>query len=162
MSRTSGCGGRVVAFLFGTIFFSAGVAMIFGFIVIPMQKISAAKEWTETPCTVIWSRVRSHEGDDSTTYDVEIFYEYEVNGSVHRSNTRSFVSGSSSGLSGKQKVVKEFPARKETVCYVNPEVPEQAVLDRELSSLGLWWLFPIPFALIGFAVMVASLFSKRE
>jgi hypothetical protein len=80
---------------------------------------------------------------------VDIFYQYEYEGRQYRSNSSGLMSGSSSGRSGKLEKVKANPPGKEITCYVNPEKPWQALLEREIGWWALFALFPLPFLAIG-------------
>ena len=161
-AKKSGKAGRVVGAVFFLIFFCVGLGILFPVGIIPYKRSQAAKSWVETPCTIIWSRVQSHKGDDSTTYSVDIFYKYEFNGEQHRSNRYKFMGGSSSGSSAKHKIVKKYPARSQQICYVDPEVPERAVIKRD--GVGYWFLIPLTFMLIGLfggIAVIRSAFKRK-
>jgi len=148
--------------LLGGIFVIVGAAMAWPLGIRPIQMMAASKSWIETPCEVIWSRVRSHKGDDSTTYSVDIFYRYKFNGEKHRSNRYGFVSGSSSGRSSKQAVVKAYPPKSKRVCFVDPKMPERAVLKQGFSYGALFGLFPLVFFSVGLLILVSGLRKQAE
>ncbi|MEM6911853.1 MAG: DUF3592 domain-containing protein [Verrucomicrobiota bacterium] len=128
----------------------AGLGMLVGLALPMVATYLDARSWEEVPATVIWSRVKSHEGEDNTTYSVDIFYRYQFQGQTHRSNSVSLAKGSSSGRASKQRKVRQFPRGKEIVCYVDPEKPWKALLEREFA--GWSWvtvLFPLPFLAFG-------------
>lgn len=134
---------------FFLIFALAGLGTLI-FLVIPQaSKYQDAKSWKETPAEVIWSRVRVHTGDDSTTYSTDIFYRYQYRGQTYKSNTTGLFSGSSSGHQAKQDKVNAHPSGKKITCYVNPEKPWQAMLERKLGWSALFALFPLPFLAVG-------------
>lgn len=140
---------KAIMIPFFAIFALAGLGTLI-FLVIPQaQKYQAAKGWKETKATVIWSRVQSHSSDDGTTYSVDIFYRYQFGGKKYKSNTLGFFSSSSSGRSSKQEKVDDHPKGKQITCYVNPEKPWQALLERDLGWSALFALFPLPFLAIG-------------
>ena len=149
-SRSGGC----AMVLFGLVFAGAGAAMFVFMTVLPVAGMLSATGWEPVPCTVVSSQVTTNSDSDGTTYGVEITYRYEIDGRSYTSARRSFGGhGSSSGRSGKEKFVAEHPAGKALTCYVDPDDPSQAVLNRGLSLSLLWGLFPLPFLLIGLAVM---------
>lgn len=134
---------------FFSLFAIAGLGILF-FVIVPQgKKYFAAKSWQETPATVIWSRVKTHQGDDSTTYSVDIFYRYQFSGKKYKSNTTDLFSSSSSGRSSKQEKVNAHPRGKQITCFVNPQNPSQALLERDLGWSALFVLFPLPFIGIG-------------
>jgi len=143
--------------LFFSVFFVAGAAAFAGFFVRPAIKILQAKDWNQTPCVVISSEVRSHDSEDGTTYSVNILYAYEVNGKEYKSNRYRFMGGSSSGYKGKAAIVRRHPPGTETVCFVNPNDPTEAVLERGFTK-GLWFgLIPLTFVTVGVGGVFANL-----
>jgi len=146
---------------FFSVFGLAGFGLLF-FLVIPKwMTYNDAQSWQETPAKVIWSAVRSHDSDDGTTYSVDIFYRYKFGDREYKSNTIDLISSSSSGRSSKQEKVKAHPPGKEIVCYVNPEKPWQALLERDPGWGALFALFPLPFIAIG-VVGLWWMFKKRK
>ncbi|MFH1731032.1 MAG: DUF3592 domain-containing protein, partial [Planctomycetota bacterium] len=137
-----------VVFFFG-IFFAVGIGVFYAMFLRPMMKIEHAKGWPEVPCTVISSRVQSHEGDDSTTYSVDIFYSYTFDGHEYKSNRYSFMTASSSGYEGKKAVIVAHPKGRKTVCYVNPDDPAEAVLERGYTADMWFGLIPLVFVAVG-------------
>jgi len=149
-----GKGGGCAAVLFGLVFAGAGAAMLVFMTVLPLARMAGAGDWRPVPATVVSSSVTTHSDSAGTTYGVEIEYRYEVNGRSYTSDRRSFgMSGSSSGRSGKEKFVADHPPGKQVTCYVDPDDPTEAVLNKGLSWSLLWGLFPLPFLLIGVFVL---------
>ena len=157
-----GAAGWKIGAVIGVVFFGVGSALIYPLAVGPISKMISSKHWVETPCKVIWSTVRRHESTDSdghtsVTWSVDIFYEYEFKESTHRSNNYGFFGGSSSGRSGKQKIVNQYGQGSDQVCFVNPELPEQSVLKPGLSWTALIGLIPVGFAFIGALTLFFSI-----
>ena len=139
----------VILIPFFSIFALAGLGVLI-FVVVPQWiKYHDAKGWTETPATVIWSRVESRSDGDGTTHSANIFYRYTFEGKQYSSNTLGLLSSSSSGRAGKLEKVNAHPRDKKISCYVNPEKPWQALLERDLGWWALFALFPLPFIAIG-------------
>jgi hypothetical protein len=113
------------------------------------RNVLSARDWAPTPCTIVSSEVREHDGDDSTTYSVHILYEYEVAGKTYRRDRYTFMGGSSSGRAGKQAVVSAHPPGSKAVCYVNPRNPRDAVFVRDWQWEYLLGLIPLIFVLGG-------------
>ncbi len=130
-------------------FFLIGGMLSYYFTVLPVFRWLAARQWEPTPCKVISSTVRTHSNDDGHTYSIDILYEYEVNGKQYRSNRYGLLRLSSSGYEGKAKVVRQHPPGRETICFVNPKDPHDAVLKRGLSPVLLFGLIPLAFMGIG-------------
>lgn len=135
--------------LFFLPFFLVGAGLLYGFTIRPALKILDAQKWAPTPCVVESSEVRSHSGD-STTYSIEISYRYTCGDQAHTSNRYNFSSMSSSGHKSKQAVVDRYPPGTETICYVNPKAPHEAVIDRGWHwELLIFGSFASIFALVG-------------
>lgn len=153
-------GGRFGMAGFFGIFLLAGLGFLIPFFLLPAYRVVTAGGWVETPCRVIESEVWSHSGDDSTTYSINILYEYEVDGRAYRSNTYGFMGGSSSGYNAKDKVVQAHPPGRETVCWVNPDDPYDAALNRDVGWEFLIGLVPMVFVLVGVIGIYSSLFGN--
>ncbi|HML73523.1 MAG TPA: DUF3592 domain-containing protein [Anaerohalosphaeraceae bacterium] len=148
--------------LFGFVFFAAGSGFSYIFLIRPMLDIVRARTWIETPCTILSGQVLSHDSDDGTTYSIDILYEYVVDDKEYRSNRYDFMSGSSSGYQGKREVVDKYLKLKNTICYVNPESPGDAVLNRDLTWKYAIGLFPLIFVAVGLAVMIGAVIGMKR
>jgi hypothetical protein len=143
-----------MVYLFFGAFFGLGFLLFVFITVRPLWRIQKAKSWPEVPCRVESSHILTHHGDKSDTYSLDILYAYEFNGKHYKSNRYHFMGGSSSGYKGKRKIIEQFSAGKETVCYVNPADPYTAVLNRGFTS-DLWFgLIPLLFTIIGAAGLI--------
>jgi hypothetical protein len=115
----------------------------------PAIRILLARDWIRTPCVVIDARVRSNTGSNSKTYRINILYSYKFKGKRYKSNQYNFVRGSTAEHDRKTAIVKRHPPGTLTVCWVNPDNPSDAVLDRSPSLEMLFGLVPLLFACIG-------------
>jgi hypothetical protein len=80
---------------------------------------------------------------------VDIYYEYEINGRKYQSSRYKFMPGSSSGYASKAEVVGRYPKGSSAICYVDPQKPSHAVLERGATS-DLWLgLIPAVFTIGG-------------
>jgi hypothetical protein len=143
--------------LFCLLFVGVGLVMLYFLTIKPGARMLDARNWPAVPCVVLSSAVESHEGDDSTTYSIEIEYQYQVGGQVHTSDRYEFIGGSSSGYDGKKAVVDRYPPGTQTVSFVNPADPSDAVLNRGLTPKALIGLAPLLFILVGAAGVWGSL-----
>ncbi len=148
-----------VAALFA-LFAIVGGALLYPLGIKPIAKTIAAESWVATPCQVLRAEVRSHDGDDGTTYSVYILYQYEFRGQTYKSDRYEFIGGSSSGYQGKARVVEQYRAAPNLVCYVNPDNPFEAVLKRGFRARLLLVLIPLLFLLIGVGGLVPALRGK--
>lgn len=136
----------VVAFLF---FGCAGLGVLVGLVIPKAAERLAMRGWKETDAEVIWSRVRSKSDSDGTTYAVDLFYRYQVDGRDYRSNRYDLLGGSSSGSKGKYEVTNAHPPGSKLTVFVDPDEPWRAVVNRSVGWWGLFALFPLPFLAVG-------------
>jgi len=132
----------VFALVFGPVFgyFFVGATAL---------KVMAAKRWVETPC-VILSESEVAEGDaaDQGNYWFRIPYSYSVNGRQFACDRYWF----SNGLWGNYgEAIARYQPGTRTVCYVNPDDPEEAVLNRRFTSDLILPAF-IPLGMVVFGV----------
>lgn len=161
-SKKKGEGGKLLMIPFFSIFGLAGFAVLFFFVLPMWQKYFDAKAWEETSATVVWSQVRTHDGDDGATYSADIFYKYKHGGRVYKSNNVGLMGGSSSGRSGKQDKVNEYPRGKQITCFVNPDNPHDSLLEREMGWWAAFSLFPLPFIAIGVGGLIFGLKKNKK
>jgi len=146
---------RGVLAAFFSVFLVLGGTLTYFFFLRPMLDVSKARHWPWVPCHIISSRVQSHSGSKGgTTYSVDIAYRYTVDGKVHTSNRYEFMGGSSSGYSGKAAIVARYPPGATSRCFVNPDDPTDAVLERDFTPGMLVGLFPALFFFIGLGGLV--------
>jgi len=91
---------------------------------------------------------------------VNVFYRYTFNGREFKANRYNFMGGSSSGYDSKRAIVNRLPPGTETVCYVNPAEPTQAVLERGFTAEMWFGLIPLVFVLIGGGGLFFTLRTK--
>ncbi|MCA9080442.1 MAG: DUF3592 domain-containing protein [Planctomycetaceae bacterium] len=153
VNRTPSILGAWAGYLFGFVFcggfLTVGSVFLYLLTIGPMLKMSAAKNWQAIPCTIVTSEVGVHRGDDSNTYSVDVTYKYEVNGEEYAGDQYSFFTMNSNSRRWREKVVKQIPPGTQTTCFVNPEDPFEAVLERGWTPDWGWAFFPVPFVLIG-------------
>lgn len=139
--------------MFGGIFVVVGLVSTW-FLTVPMWSWAiASTKWAKTPCTIVSSRVESHSGDKGTTYSVDIVYRYTFGGREYRGDRYSAVTGSSSGYDGKEEIVARYPPGSQSVCYVNPARPYEALLKPGFSWGLLFGLLPLVFVGVGAIIM---------
>jgi len=134
-------------------FILIGGLVFYGAFVRPAVRILEARNWTETPCRIVSSQVGSHSGK-GTTYSVDIIFAYNVGGRGFTSAHYNFMGGSSSGYAGKREIVDRYPPGLQTVCYVNPSDPSDAVIEQRFTNDMLFGLFPLVFVGIGTAGLI--------
>ncbi|MCF6284353.1 MAG: DUF3592 domain-containing protein [Candidatus Hydrogenedentes bacterium] len=156
--NAAGCLPRIV----GLLLVIPGGLVFYFFSFVPMADWSSAQDWAETSCTITGSSVGRHDSSDGgPTYSIDISYRYTWAGQTFTGDRYNFFGGSSSGRSGKDDVVRQFPVGSTQTCFVNPDAPEEAALNRDFSWVYLIGCFGLIFVLGGLYLLVFRK-SKKE
>jgi hypothetical protein len=115
------------------IFPVAGLAVAWVLAVSPVLRSLEARNWKETPCTIISSSVRP-EGGRGGSWSVDIKYRYEFDGVEFVADRHGFFQKSSSDRSSMDLIVARFPAGRGCACWVDPRDPREAVLERGITG----------------------------
>jgi len=139
--------GKLGLSLFFLFFFAIGsfIAWIFAG---QLNRVAGQRTWKKVPCTILASEVQQGE-DGGGPYVFVVRYRYEFEGRQHEGSGIQRGYAGSSEYSETQKLVQEYPAGASTSCYVNPANADEAVLKRDSLLLGLVFLFPLIFVVIG-------------
>ena len=124
--------------------------MFYFFFYRPARRSRVAQSWRKTPCVIVSSAV-VEDATESGVYTIRMSYEYAFGGRIYSSSRYSFSVLATAGRRGKKRVVSRLAPGTITSCYVNPDDPQDAVIDR-----GLTWdmVFSAVFALIFFGVFL--------
>ena len=153
--------GRNPAFIF--IFIALmGLGFTYLMFVQPVLKVWEARSWKQTTCRVLSSAVGTHMARHGLTYSVDIVYRYRVGRQWYTERRYDFGMGSSSGYSGKEAVVEQYPPGKHVTCYYDPADPADAVMNRDFSAEMLFGLFPMVFTLVGIMGVEASIKLRKQ
>lgn len=110
-----------------------------------------AQSWVESPAWVIMADLEQHRGSKgSATFKVVARYMYNYGGQTRENNRVGLVNMTDNFGSWHQdtyeRLIRHFQQGQPVVCYVNPENPEEALLDRQLR-MGIY-SFCLVFALL--------------
>jgi hypothetical protein len=159
---SSSKGGGIVGRLFGTIFclgFLAGGVFFFYLIGRDLVQRVQAYRWSAVPCTISSSRVITDERSDNR-YRLAVEYEYSVDGRTYSSSKVQVSDVRSSSYGDILRHASKYPPGGHLRCFVNPKLPEQAVLERSSLWFGFMLLFPLPFIAIGAFGIIAIWLGK--
>lgn len=152
----------MVGVAFFGVFFLFGIGFLVPFFVWPALQVVEARSWRPVPCEIVSSGVRTHSGEDGSTYSVEALYRYELGGREYLSNRYQFMSGSSSGYESKAEAAARIPAGETVTCYVDPDDPFEAVIERGFTGDYFFGLIPLLFALVGAGGMATVIWGARS
>jgi hypothetical protein len=137
----------------GLVFFGAGIAMLVGFQLLDWLSCRSAADWPGVPCTIVSSTVQEHRGDDSTSYSVEARFTYEVDQQKFTADQYDFNTSRRARKKCKE-IVRQIPAGTKTVCFVDPDDPENAVLNKEFLLSWLELAMGLVFSAVGLAIAI--------
>jgi len=138
----------VLAGVFGTCAFAGGL-LLYPLGIKPVARTIAAASWVATPCKVLRAEVRQDGDEERITFSVYILYQYEYNGQTYKCDRYAFVPDSSGIYQSEDRIVKQYRAAVNPVCYVNPNDPSDAVLERGFHPKLLRGLFLLALLLVG-------------
>jgi hypothetical protein len=130
----------------GALFMTMGTVVVALITVTPMVRNIRSHDWVATPAVVEMSRsVVSRSSKGGSSSHPEVLYRYTVGGVPHRASHISFFGGRS--LSGTESFLARHRVGANVTCWVNPQDPDEAILERGYSwiqGIGLLFLvFPV-------------------
>ncbi|UCE50590.1 MAG: DUF3592 domain-containing protein [Phycisphaerales bacterium] len=150
--KTMGIGGRIGLTLFFLVFFLVGSLFE---LMIAREFWARVKRltWQSVSCTILQSRVE--ETDDSEhPYVLQIRYEYQYEGRSYQADSYAVNYRGSDSYDKTAKLAHRYAPGNPQRCYVNPKMPQQAVLARGGLWFGLLLLFPLVFVAVGLGGMI--------
>lgn len=128
------------------------------------DKAQVTRRWTEVPCRIVSSRLVSERPtpNSAPAHRVEVRYEYEINGARHSSQrVRQVEAAASQHLEDVRQKQQGYPPGAEKICYVNPQAPDEAVLEHasRAALYSIW--FPLLFVVGGVGMVWGILRQKR-
>jgi hypothetical protein len=156
--------GFLFALALGVLGTLAGTGSLYYVIIAPHLSRDEAADWEETRCVIRESSVeqsthRSPGERHKGFYTILVKYDYHYKGRLYTSDKYDFYRISTGEREWKEAVVKEIPPGTQTVCYVNPENPSEAVLSRG-KNVGFVTAIPgIVFLFVGLFALYAAFFG---
>ena len=155
-------------FLFGLIFFFVGCTAAYFIIVRPLGIINRAQSWVETPARILDIKLKKSSGSEGgTTYGIDIRYEYEFNGKTYSSERFNSSSGTDNISDYHQRNFRHYKSlhdkKQPITCYVNPDDPDYAIIDRapRFETIAFGNIFAFAFPLVGLFIMLSAIANHR-
>jgi len=159
-----GLGGRMIALLFGGVFFAGGAMVFWSMVLSPIGKILEAQSWEAVRGTVQESKVE-WDGDSGKVY---IRYTYAYGGESYEGDRYQFDESSTNvGTGAMEEVVAMHPVETAIDVWVDPSAPEESVISRKVSN-GSW--IGIPFSLpfltvgvcgLGYCIFAGAIYRRQ-
>lgn len=139
--------GKVGLSLFFAVFLALGL-LFFAFMAKSLLKTISTYEWQEVPATIIRSEVTEDSRADEP-FRVAVSFRYQWEGRARISEKHSFSQQSYDNYDEAAKGLSGISSGSETVCYVNPQNPDEAILRRDGFWIGLFMAIPLVFVIVG-------------
>ncbi|MEP4049753.1 MAG: DUF3592 domain-containing protein, partial [Luteolibacter sp.] len=148
---------RIGAFAFSSIFFLAGLAVLYGATIRPLAQYLDSGNWQQTAASVTESKL---DWDDDSAR-VEIHYKYRINGTDYSGKRYGWDNGRQNfGIEAMKKTVERHPTGSAVGIWFDPDQPTESIIDRSHTGItGANLFFPIPFLLIGICGISYALFG---
>lgn len=134
----------------------------------PMSSYFAARSWQQIPCTIQESRLGLATGPkrDGRESRIEVTYTYSLRGKEYTSSRYDLLGAyTTTDQREKREILARYPKGTRTLCWVNPENPQEAVLKREFSAdylVGLLFSLFIPAGLSAIWWTLSQIFGLQE
>ena len=155
--------GWLVLLFLSAAFVIGGCYTLYSFGLRQVYRLLDAQDWQPTRCVIVASAVEARRGDHGPLFRVAISYTYEFAGKAHRGDRYDFWDEFySSGRTGKEAVVKRYSVGKEATCYVDPELPSEAVVHRGFSSKIFFGMIPLVFIVMGSGGVAYAILARKK
>jgi len=158
-------GGAGCAILFGLIFGCAGLAAAY-FIGKMFVENLDTYFWDEAPCEILSCEIKVDESNESSPFSLDVRYRYSVDGRRYEGNKLTLEKDHHddyTDLAIDRQSLLSGGADTPKSAYVDPDDPARAILKRRnMLSLSLMLLFPLPFLGIGFGMVYFTIAEGKK
>jgi len=127
----------------------------------------AMKNWEQLPAKIISAELKTSHSDDSTTYSVDVVYQYIISGREYEGSKVNISGGGESGSyypTLYQKLENYKNSGERYRCFVNPNNPGESILIKKLQFVD-YLLFPaiaVLFGGVGIGLIIFGIFSVKK
>lgn len=147
-----------------------GVSFLYLGVLLPLSDWTDMKNWEPVQAQIVSARMKRNYSEGSTTYRAESSYRYQYQGKSYSGDRVDISTGSSSDndFEYHREILRPLVHAQEnnmTVTgWVNPEQPEQAVLNRDLRSghLLLAGVFALIFGALALGIWAYVLLARPD
>lgn len=121
-------------------------------------------DWPVVPCVILESGTEERRIDPNSPpeFRYKLSFGFEWDGQAHRSTlVKLRGSGWSSSRDVAEAYIQRYPEGSQQECHVNPDQPEQAVLEKESKAPGYSLWFPGIFIVGGLGMVVGAWRPRR-
>ena len=166
-TRTTSAAGRIG----GTIFFAVWLAIPTVIFVVLLRDVGRTLQtwrWPAVECTILRSGVHETDSGSDPKYAFDVEYAYAAGGTsdLERPRNTSTVYAlrykGDADYAKAQRLALTHPVGSRAMCYVNPDDPADAVLERNSPWFAATVLFPLLFIAIGAGGLYFTWRGKRD
>lgn len=146
--------------LFGLPFAAVGIIFLVISVVPTLYDWVRMSSWEPVQAEMLYAKLESHRGDDATTYGVTALYRYRYAGQSYE-HDRVAINTANDNVGRFQqdlgyRLESAWKAKRDIQIWVNPEQPQEAIIDRtlRLSLLLLKLIFVVVFGGVGIGLMI--------
>jgi hypothetical protein len=135
------------------------------FFLLPVRNLLRMRVWQPTTCQILSSRVTENHrsSTDGDTYGVAITYQWTRSGTTYEGDRYDPYGWESNGRAEARALVASLPPMREVGCFVDPNDPRQAVIDRVVHGTQIFpWVMSWALMIFaGFAVRLCVRYYRR-
>lgn len=154
--------------LFALPFMIVGLIFLFAAIGPMLYDGWRMRSWQPVHAQLVEAELLTRNGKGGRAYGVRALYSYEIDGVQHTGRRAAIVAGTDNvtdfNLELGRRLERILQSGGRLTAYVNPERPQEAVLDRSVrwAVLGFWSLFAVGFGGAGVGLLVWSMRMYRS
>ena len=153
-----------VGIVFSAIFFAVGAGFLVIGILPNLYDWGRMQDWVQAPAQLQDIELKSHHGDDSTTYNVVARYQYDYAGQSYSADRVGISGGSDNIGKWQHDTYSRMRSQRPFQVWVNPDDPTEAVFDREIrwELLGFKLAFVLAFGGFGGGLLWYLIHQKSK
>jgi len=125
------------------------------------------KNWQQVPAKIISAELKENRSDKSTTFSVDVVYQYQFSGKNYKGSKVNITGGGQSGSYYPdlfQKLEKCKNSGEKYRCFVNPNNPGESIINNKLRVVD-FVIFPavsILFGGVGIVLIIFGFFTVKN
>ncbi len=145
-----------------TMFLFVGLITLFSLVLKPILKKIKCSHWHEVKAIIIKNELKSSKDDESQySYTTDILYQYSYNKYEYTSDKYNFYFPSIAIGNKKtiEKIINQYKPHDNIICYVNPEKPAEAILNKNVNCTIAISGFMLSLAFFAGAFFIFNFFT---
>lgn len=157
MPRGTGC----LTIILSAVALGFGLLLVQMMLIDPLYQQQRVKDWQQVPCVVTETRIVPHRvggKKPSTAYEPYAEFEFTHEGQAYSSSKFWLSQRLLNSYAEAKEFLRPFPKGQPAQCWMNPQDPSEAVLNREyVGTSVIGAMFGSALALIGLSGFLGSI-----